>query len=29
MKVKLFAPNFNAIFGITTSNNLIINQIYA
>ena len=29
MKLKLFAPNLNVIFGISTPNNLIINQIYA
>ena len=29
MKLKLFAPNLNVIFGITTSSNLIINKIYA
>ena len=29
MNLKLFAPNLIAIFGISTSNNIIINQIYA
>ena len=29
MKSKLFAPNLNVIFGITTSSKLIINKIYA